>query len=97
MDTYDIVTVGGGVGGSVLAKVMAERGRRVLIIERQAQFKDRVRGEFILPWGADALRVRVLPLMEADPFLLPDTQVAGPDLAPPTEEHRVKLFGQCRP
>lgn len=51
MDTYDIITVGGGVAGSVLAKVMAERGFRVLIIEREAQFRDRVRGEFIFPWG----------------------------------------------
>jgi len=41
---------------------------------------------------ADALRARVLPQMEADPFFLPDTQVAGPDLAPPTEEHRAQIF-----
>ena len=26
--TYDIVTVGGGLGGSALAKAMAERGAR---------------------------------------------------------------------
>jgi len=25
-DTYDIITVGGGLGGSVLAKAMAEHG-----------------------------------------------------------------------
>jgi ribulose 1,5-bisphosphate synthetase/thiazole synthase len=29
-DTYDIITVGGGLGGSTLAKVMAEHGARVL-------------------------------------------------------------------
>ena len=28
-DTYDIVTVGGGLGGAALAKVMAEHGARV--------------------------------------------------------------------
>ena len=28
-DTYDIITVGGGLGGATLAKVMAERGARV--------------------------------------------------------------------
>ena len=51
MTTYDIVTVGGGVGASALAKAMAERGYRVLVIEREARFRDRVRGEFVFPWG----------------------------------------------
>ena len=27
---YDVITVGGGLGGSALAKVLAERGARVL-------------------------------------------------------------------
>jgi 2-polyprenyl-6-methoxyphenol hydroxylase-like FAD-dependent oxidoreductase len=48
--TYDIITVGGGVGGATLAKAMAEQGARVLVLERERQFKDRVRGEFIAPW-----------------------------------------------
>jgi 2-polyprenyl-6-methoxyphenol hydroxylase-like FAD-dependent oxidoreductase len=48
---YDIITVGGGLGGSALAKVMAERGYRVLVVEREKQFKDRVRGEWMAPWG----------------------------------------------
>jgi 2-polyprenyl-6-methoxyphenol hydroxylase-like FAD-dependent oxidoreductase len=42
---------------------------------------------------ADALREHVLPQLESDPFFLPDTMVAGPDLAPPTEEHRARIFG----
>jgi 2-polyprenyl-6-methoxyphenol hydroxylase-like FAD-dependent oxidoreductase len=48
---YDIITVGGGLGGSALAKVMAERGYKVLVVEREKQFKDRVRGEYMAPWG----------------------------------------------
>lgn len=48
---YQIVTVGGGLGSSALAKVMAEHGMRVLILERETHFKDRVRGEFMSPWG----------------------------------------------
>ena len=48
---YDIITVGGGLGGSTFAKVMAERGHRVLVVERDKQFKDRVRGEYMAPWG----------------------------------------------
>jgi flavin-dependent dehydrogenase len=48
---YDIVVVGGGLGGSALAKAMAERGARVLVLERERQFRDRVRGEGVWPWG----------------------------------------------
>ena len=48
---YDIITVGGGLGGSAFAKAMAEQGKRVLILERETEFKDRVRGEFMTPWG----------------------------------------------
>jgi menaquinone-9 beta-reductase len=49
--TYEIITVGGGLGGSALAKAMAEHGARVLVLEREHQFKDRVRGEVMAPWG----------------------------------------------
>src|SRR6185369_6327118 len=48
---YDIVTVGGGLGGSSLAKAMSEHGQRVLVLEREMNFRDRVRGEFMTPWG----------------------------------------------
>jgi 2-polyprenyl-6-methoxyphenol hydroxylase-like FAD-dependent oxidoreductase len=41
----------------------------------------------------DKLRAHVLPQLESDPFFLPDTMVSGPDLAPPTEEHRSRIFG----
>ena len=47
--TYDIITVGGGLGGAALAKAMAEHGARVLVVERETQFKDRVRGELWHP------------------------------------------------
>jgi menaquinone-9 beta-reductase len=49
---YDVITVGGGLGGSALAKVLAEHRARVLVVERESQFKDRVRGEWMAPWGA---------------------------------------------
>lgn len=52
MADYDIITVGGGVGGSSIAKAMAERGYKVLVVEREKSFKDRVRGEWMAPWGA---------------------------------------------
>src|SRR4029453_11272814 len=47
---------GGGIGGGALATAVARTGRAVLVLEREANFKDRVRGENILPWGVAAAR-----------------------------------------
>jgi 2-polyprenyl-6-methoxyphenol hydroxylase-like FAD-dependent oxidoreductase len=55
MASWDIVTVGGGLAGSALAKAMAERGGRVLVVEREREFRDRVRGEALAPWGVAEL------------------------------------------
>src|SRR3989442_327385 len=64
---YDVVTVGGGLGGSGLATLLCRKGKKVLVLERETQFKDRVRGENMLPWGVDvAPRVGLLePLLAA--------------------------------
>ena len=51
MQSYDLLIVGGGIGGSALATVMARAGRSVLLLERSEAFEDRVRGEWIAPWG----------------------------------------------
>jgi len=48
---YDLITVGGGLGGTALARAMAEHGARVLVVERERQFRDRVRGELLVSWG----------------------------------------------
>jgi 2-polyprenyl-6-methoxyphenol hydroxylase-like FAD-dependent oxidoreductase len=56
MADYDIITVGGGLGGAALGKAMVEKGYRVLIVEREAKFKDRVRGEGMTTWGAAGVR-----------------------------------------
>ncbi len=53
---YDIITVGGGLGGAALAKVMADHGVQVLVLERERHFKDRVRGEWMAPWGVAEAR-----------------------------------------
>lgn len=55
-DAYDIITVGGGLGGSVLALAMARHGACVLVIEREREFSDRVRGEWLAPWGLQEAR-----------------------------------------
>ena len=48
---YDLAIAGGGLAGAALAKSMAAHGARVLVIEKETQFKDRVRGEALMPWG----------------------------------------------
>lgn len=53
---FDVITVGGGLGGSALAKVLAKKGLRVLVTEREVEFKDRIRGEWMAPWGVDETR-----------------------------------------
>lgn len=53
---YDLIIVGGGIGGSALAQVMASAGKSVLLLERSEVYEDRVRGEWIAPWGVDEVR-----------------------------------------
>lgn len=53
---HDAIIVGGGLGGSALAEQLARSGRNVLVLEREARFKDRVRGENMLPWGVAAAK-----------------------------------------
>ncbi len=48
---YDVIAVGGGIGGASIAKALAEKGLRVLVTEREESFKDRIRGEWLAPWG----------------------------------------------
>jgi 2-polyprenyl-6-methoxyphenol hydroxylase-like FAD-dependent oxidoreductase len=47
----DAVIIGGGVGGSTLATVLARQGYSVALVEREPVFRDRVRGEGLHPWG----------------------------------------------
>jgi flavin-dependent dehydrogenase len=63
---YDLAIVGGGLAGSSLGMALARVGARVLIIEREVQFRDRVRGEGMQPWGAAEARELGLhqPLIE---------------------------------
>jgi len=95
MPDYDIITVGGGLGGASFAKAMAERGARVLVLEREAKFKDRVRGEWLAPWGvAEAQELGVYETLISQCGYHPtgwDTRLAGNsiglrdnDVLPPT-------------
>jgi len=53
---YDLIVIGGGLAGAAISRSLAEAGRRVLVLERTSAFKDRVRGEILLPWGVAEAR-----------------------------------------
>lgn len=50
-ESHDVIVVGGGLAGSSAASVLARSGLDVLVLEREAAFRDRVRGEWLAPWG----------------------------------------------
>jgi 2-polyprenyl-6-methoxyphenol hydroxylase-like FAD-dependent oxidoreductase len=66
-ESADVVVVGGGIAGSSLATVLAREGYRVVVLERQTAYRDKVRGEVMPPWGvAELLRLGLeRPLLEA--------------------------------
>lgn len=51
MQSYDVIVVGGSIGGSALAANLAQAGLSVELLEREENFVDRVRGEWMAPWG----------------------------------------------
>jgi 2-polyprenyl-6-methoxyphenol hydroxylase-like FAD-dependent oxidoreductase len=61
----DAVIVGAGIAGSALAVSLARSGHSVTLLEKSAVHVDRVRGEFIVPWGvAEAKALGILDLLE---------------------------------
>jgi len=55
---YDVVIIGGGIGGGALATVLARAGKSTLVLEKSTVYRDRVRGEWMAPWGvAEARRL----------------------------------------
>jgi 2-polyprenyl-6-methoxyphenol hydroxylase-like FAD-dependent oxidoreductase len=54
---YDLIVVGGGIAGASLAQRMAKSGVRVLVVERETEFRDRIRGESLQPWGVGEARL----------------------------------------
>ena len=72
-----VIIVGAGPVGASLALLLARRGIRVLLLERQRDFAREFRGEIVLPTGRDALQqmgladlVNSLPRSEPSRFRL---------------------------
>jgi menaquinone-9 beta-reductase len=103
--TYDVITVGGGLGGAAFAKVMAEHGARILVLERERRFKDRVRGEYLAPWGVAEARALGLydvlrdtcghALLWIDAYL--DSQQLRRRHLPSSTPHQVPAMGLYHP
>src|SRR5713101_664907 len=62
----DVVIVGAGIAGSALAISLAGSGHSVTLLEKSTVHVDRVRGEFIVPWGvAEAKTLGILDVLES--------------------------------
>jgi len=65
MSSPEVVIVGGGISGSALATALASAGRSVTVLERSTEYVDRVRGEYMHPWGvAEAQQLGVIDALE---------------------------------
>jgi flavin-dependent dehydrogenase len=53
---FDVIIVGGSIAGSTLGGVLARAGLGILVLEREARFRDRIRGEGTWPWGVAEAR-----------------------------------------
>jgi 2-polyprenyl-6-methoxyphenol hydroxylase-like FAD-dependent oxidoreductase len=61
---FDLLVVGGGLAGASFATALAREGARVLVVERDRLYRDRVRGEVIAPWGCtEAKRLGLFDLL----------------------------------
>jgi 2-polyprenyl-6-methoxyphenol hydroxylase-like FAD-dependent oxidoreductase len=62
----EIAIVGCGIGGGALATVLARQGLSVAVLDRDRRAVDRVRGEFMAPWGvAEAVRLDLLEILRS--------------------------------
>ena len=61
LESYEVVVIGGGPGGSTVAGFLARAGRRVLVLEREPFPRFHV-GESLLPRSVEVLeRLGVCP------------------------------------
>lgn len=85
---FDVVVIGGGVAGAACAFRLAGAGAKVLVLEREPRFVDRVRGDVMYPWGvAEARRLGLGEVLEAAarPLRYWQTHVAGLPAARPRD------------
>jgi 2-polyprenyl-6-methoxyphenol hydroxylase-like FAD-dependent oxidoreductase len=95
--SVDIAVVGGGIAGCALAHAAATSGLSVLLLERQTAYRDRVRGEYLHPWGvAEAVRLGLDEILIAGGGSWITEVVGYDELLPPSDVEPIPL-AQLRP
>ena len=89
---HDVVIVGGGIAGGALAATVAAAGRSVLVLERTTAYRDRVRGEYVQPWGvAELQRVGLFDVLLAAGGNVMTTVVPYDDTVEPAEAEQMAV------
>jgi geranylgeranyl reductase family protein len=73
VDAYDVVIIGGGPAGSVMAWSLARRGVRVAVVERANFPREKVCGDFVEPGGLRILEAMQCRAVLDSPSRLPIT------------------------
>lgn len=62
----DVVVIGGGISGGAVAAQLARQGVSVVLLERTREYRDKVLGEYLVPWGVEeAQRSGMYPALHA--------------------------------
>jgi 2-polyprenyl-6-methoxyphenol hydroxylase-like FAD-dependent oxidoreductase len=95
----DVVIVGGGIAGGTMATVLARNGLEVSILERETTYPDRVRGEWIAPWGvAEFKRLGLIDLLQENGAIHVERNVPyDENWAPDAAERRAFDFTKLPP
>src|SRR5579871_4317414 len=88
----EVVIVGGGIAGSAMAIQLARRGVGVTLLEQQRVYADRVRGEFMAPWGVGiAQRLGVFDALIGAGAILPRWSIIYDETVPPAAAETAKV------
>lgn len=84
--TCDVVIVGGGIAGCAAAIRLARSGFAVTVLEKEAAYLDRVRGECLVHWGyVQAQAMGIAESLDATPGASFVTRLMGYDETLPLE------------
>lgn len=95
----DLAIVGAGIAGGALAVAAARAGLSVLLLERTSRHEDRVRGEYVPPWGVEeARRLGILDvLLAAGGHFVKRSVGYGEDIEPSMAQARAIALDKLLP
>ena len=95
----DVVIVAGGIAGGTMATVLARNGLEVIVLERETNYPDRVRGEWMAPWGvAEFKRLGLIKLLQDNGAIHVERNVPyDENWAPDAAEQRAFDFTKLPP